>query len=441
MSGKSVLEFYREIDELSKSINEQEEDVSILFVDLAKSTHFKATHGAIRGLSRTFLHNSIVTNLAASCGRVVKYIGDEVMIVTSGAGHPIVACQLAKEIQKGIADLSQNYRDDPRFPLESKIGIHSGLVQYWRYPGHDQLDPQGTTVDIAARIVSLAKPQQVLCSEVTSTQSSLSPSELGAAAARYVKGIRDPIRVVEIMWDGQTRGVAQNSVPTTEDADVRKWLSEGQSHLHSADNQSALKCFETALKKAPADFNANFTLGEHLVRRMGDVREGRRHLAQARIINPSSPPLLLLEGFLEWRCFEKENQPGQLEEAIKLTEECLRLAEVTVDRHSTRLALGNLAYYLAKRGRTEDLERAQTLCEEALKTQKMVEGREMSGLLDTYALVLLRKGGKDDVVKARELLEEAIRRDSQNPYPHEHMAELIRMEQTLGIRPASGSIY
>ena len=57
----------------------------------------------------------------------------------------------------------------------------------------------------------------------------------------------------------------------------------------------------------------------------------------------------------------------------------------------------------------------------------------MSGFLDTSAVALLRRGTKGDIHKARELLDEAINRDLQNPYPHEHMADLIRKEQMLGI--------
>jgi tetratricopeptide (TPR) repeat protein len=126
-----------------------------------------------------------------------------------------------------------------------------------------------------------------------------------------------------------------------------------------------LKHFKTAVERAPADFGANFRLAEHLTRRLGQISEGRNYLARAKTTNPSSAPLFLLEGFLAWKQYEAEKNSAALEEAIALTEECLRLANLSIDHNSARLAHGNLAYYLAERNRTGDLEHAQTLCEYA----------------------------------------------------------------------------
>ncbi len=48
---------------------------SIIFVDLAGSTKFKADNGPVLGLEKTFIHNSFVTKAVANKGDVVKYIG------------------------------------------------------------------------------------------------------------------------------------------------------------------------------------------------------------------------------------------------------------------------------------------------------------------------------------------------------------------------------
>jgi class 3 adenylate cyclase len=386
---------YEEMVKLSAKIQATEKEASIMFIDLAGSTEFKYLQGSIVGLQKTYIHNSLVTKLVAGSGEVTKYIGDEVMVLVKDRNHPALACQLAKAIQNALAKLNKQSQGDIRFPIESKIGIHSGRVQYWKYSGHDYLDPQGTAVDVAARITSLAKPQQILCSDKTSTESSLPVSELGPVLKRYVKGIRDSIGVCEILWDGHARNIGQNPVPVPEHTEVRQLVREGRERRETDGPEAAVKKFEAALQKAPVDFEANFRLGELLARYLDRISEGRKYLNTAKTINPSSAPLLKVEGFLEWQEFQKTATRGHLDAAITLTEECLRVAELTIDNHSAWVAQGNLAYYLIQRNEDHDLSRALRLCESTYGTYNGIETREMAGFLDTYALALLTRGEKD----------------------------------------------
>src|SRR5438309_213416 len=100
METQDTRPLYEEILRLSAAIAENQREASIIFVDLAGSTEFKASHGPVLGLEKTYIHNSLVTKVVGNRAEVVKYIGDEVMIVVKTTDHPAVASRLAIDIQK-----------------------------------------------------------------------------------------------------------------------------------------------------------------------------------------------------------------------------------------------------------------------------------------------------------------------------------------------------
>ena len=81
-------------------------------------------------------------------GRVVKLIGDEAMFVV---GDPAVACELALELQRTLDE-------DPELP-GVRIGLATGPVV-----SHHG-DYYGDVVNLAARLVKLAEPGEVIVSE------------------------------------------------------------------------------------------------------------------------------------------------------------------------------------------------------------------------------------------------------------------------------------
>jgi adenylate cyclase len=81
-------------------------------------------------------------------GRVVKLIGDEAMFVT---GDPVAACELALELRRTLGE-------DPALP-GVRIGLATGPVV-----SHHG-DYYGDVVNLAARLVKLAEPGEVVVSE------------------------------------------------------------------------------------------------------------------------------------------------------------------------------------------------------------------------------------------------------------------------------------
>ncbi|MBU1628403.1 adenylate/guanylate cyclase domain-containing protein [bacterium] len=188
----------------------------VMFVDMVGSTDYKDRHSLFDGLYKVMLHNNIATKIIESKdfdGKVIKYIGDEVMACFSGdskgATNAIKAgISIQQELKKGN---KEKVRDEK---IESQIGISYGEVM------PDVLskeDFQGTTVDIAKRLVGMAQPMQILIQkevsdnaqasevikhqEIYSSMSFTIEQIISIPIERKVKGVKDKIKICEVNWD------------------------------------------------------------------------------------------------------------------------------------------------------------------------------------------------------------------------------------------------
>jgi class 3 adenylate cyclase/ActR/RegA family two-component response regulator len=195
----------------------------IVFSDLVDSTRFKDEIGFEEGLLKTFNHNQIVSQILTSAGgKIVKTIGDCVMarfdVDKSNQGricvnvlNSVIRVQEAfwdKNI--GVTRSLQKYR--------TKIGVSMGVTGDL-YGG----DPIGLSVDIAARLTAMAKPEQILVSNeviqvanlsqldariLKSPGRTLEPSHLvSKPVLRKVKGVQSKIMICEMKWDGKERDI------------------------------------------------------------------------------------------------------------------------------------------------------------------------------------------------------------------------------------------
>jgi adenylate cyclase len=129
-------------------------------------------------------------------GRVVKTIGDELMVVFAQAA---AAFQAASEMQQRVSAL-------PPFAgvkLAIRIGFHYGPVL------EDKGDFLGDGVNTAARLAGLAKASQVLTSSVT--VDTLPPAQRGTLrdlGGISVKGKQEAVHVYELLW-GDTDDATQ----------------------------------------------------------------------------------------------------------------------------------------------------------------------------------------------------------------------------------------
>ena len=152
---------------------------------------------------KTYRHNTIViAAVTQEGGKIVKFIGDEVMATfdeDDACDHALAA---ALEIQNEIRLLNKKLSGAKDEEISSKIGINYGLALMIQFSGNEAQDPQGKVVDAAARIVSLAVPNQILCSESVNIKLSEKTFKLEGPHPRAAKGIRGGLSVYEVIQEG-----------------------------------------------------------------------------------------------------------------------------------------------------------------------------------------------------------------------------------------------
>lgn len=113
-------------------------------------------------------------------GRVVKFIGDEVMFV---AGDPATACDIALTLVE-------------RFATDEAVTPRGGLA------AGDVLvrggDYYGPTVNLAARMAELAVPAEILVSESVEEATPAAALRFEPAGRRNLKGFDEPVRLFTV---------------------------------------------------------------------------------------------------------------------------------------------------------------------------------------------------------------------------------------------------
>ncbi len=146
---------------------QRKEERIIMFMGMAESTHHKEIEGPVRGLYAIQQHADIVSTILStvcSCpepaAHTVKYIGDEVML-SFPKSEALTAVRCALDAIERLAQINES-RDG--LPILSKAGIAAG----WVIPALHTVSrsvpdgPHGPPVDIAAQLMSMAKPGQIL---------------------------------------------------------------------------------------------------------------------------------------------------------------------------------------------------------------------------------------------------------------------------------------
>jgi adenylate cyclase len=169
---------------------EQKSYVAVLFADVSDSTRLYESLGDTTAFGRV---KTVIGKLKAISeawqGRVVKTIGDGVMCVFPTADQ--AACA-AGEMQAGVAALPP-IEDERRLTI--RIGYHFGQVIE---AGEDVF---GDSVNVAARMASLARAGQVLTTAKTVTAlTHVARSLVRRIDGLPVKGKTAEVEVYEQLW-------------------------------------------------------------------------------------------------------------------------------------------------------------------------------------------------------------------------------------------------
>jgi len=172
---------------------------AILFADVSGSTQLYERLGdrpAAKAIEA--LLNELSSIVEQHDGKVVKRIGDELMVVFSKAES---AFRVATEMQQRV--LARPLVSGVKLAI--RIGFHFGPVL------EDKGDFWGDGVNTASRLAGLAKAGQILTSDIT--VNTLPPTErtgLRDLDAISVKGKHDAVHVYELLW-GDTDDATQLS--------------------------------------------------------------------------------------------------------------------------------------------------------------------------------------------------------------------------------------
>jgi adenylate cyclase len=161
---------------------------TVCFADLAGYTALTDAHGDVSAADVAQRFFDLTTELLTGDARLVKTIGDAVMIVTSDPRHGL---------QIGL-DLLHAVEREPQFP-GVRIGIHHGPV----VERND--DCFGATVNVAARLTAHANVGQLLTSDtIASLLTGLGHLTTVALGPTLMRNVAEP---VEVYWVADhTRG-------------------------------------------------------------------------------------------------------------------------------------------------------------------------------------------------------------------------------------------
>lgn len=164
-------------------------EVAVLFADVAGSTRLYEKLGNAKALECVGLLINIMRESALSHGgRVVKTIGDEVMCVfptAAAATESAADMQTRVEMQEPVAGQR----------LQVRIGVQFGPVL------EEGQDVFGDCVNVASRMVKLAKPGQIIAAGECVAPLSAARQALTRALDKLpVKGRQQEVDVYEILW-------------------------------------------------------------------------------------------------------------------------------------------------------------------------------------------------------------------------------------------------
>ena len=444
---------------IKERMEQAAEQASILFADLVGSTAFKEGREPLEALAKPHLHNKIICGIVKQseyAGRVIKSLGDGVMVMFDGEG-----CE-RRAISAGLAILEKfrNSNDAPKgkdadAAILTAIGIHTGPVWTFKFPESTVEDPQGTTVDVAARLCALAEAEQLLCTEEETFQKAGGKEKfkkVGKPGCRFLKGLATRLSIRMVLPDAEGWNPARVPVSGYRPPilDKRKEQLDVACALFLKGDPKSLSeaydAFARIVENDPNSVQAHLglsrillTLGAADLEVAKACEALRQHLAFAAEGNPNYYRVWLLVGLARLMKFKHHSRDVKdLDQAIEHSETARALARQDLDVAGVLDCKIQLARLLLARAQqagmddgADDLSRAGRLCSEAMP----IFSGHMERTERAYALtdIRIRVAQGKDLEQLGQRLRAMLGEDDENPDPEVHiaLAELLTKRKRL----------
>ena len=206
----------QKLSEWASTLNEKptvrhQEQATLLFADICGSTHLFEKYGDLRARQiETLVLDLLAARTLAHRGVVIKTIGDEIMSQFPDAETGVnAACEMQQAVKDDLmlADLG----------LAIRIGLHHGSVLL------EKDDVFGDAVNVAARMVALAKADQIITTQETldNLSAHLRQKTRGLGHS-WVRGKQNEMEIAEVIWyesggltqmcDGETQKILRNQL-------------------------------------------------------------------------------------------------------------------------------------------------------------------------------------------------------------------------------------
>ena len=165
--------------------------VTVMFTDIANSTTLTESLGDDEWSRVLSGHRELVRNLfTAHGGEIVGTQGDGCL---GRFPTPAEAVLCAVEIQRQL----EQTRDETKFPMQVRIGIHAGEAV------HEDGDIVGRVVNVAARVTTETAPGEILVTEPVADYlgGQLHFEDRGL---RELKGVAQPRHLLAVKWEDVT---------------------------------------------------------------------------------------------------------------------------------------------------------------------------------------------------------------------------------------------
>lgn len=167
--------------------------LAIIFADISKSTQLFEAYGNIRARDIVSQTLSILSDITTDCGGVViKTIGDEVMCTFDDLDKAIdAALRMPQAVHEEKALIE--------YSISIKVGLHYGDVL------QEENDVYGDAVNVAARMVQQARPDQIITTrETVDFLPVYQHSSLRSLGTVQVRGKQEDIEIFELIWQPDT---------------------------------------------------------------------------------------------------------------------------------------------------------------------------------------------------------------------------------------------